>query len=234
MYALWNDHQINVVTLCPLTKLIQCYWPYSPCSTLQPRDFVLLNQDPHHPFCHPSFWQPWICSLYLWGWVLFRLGCLIFILIWASLLLNPYYFAQIPPGSLGLSALGVPEYKPFGPEILLHVAQLFQLLSCTFSTLCPLICLTKKIWRLKPFWSLPICSGAGFWLPVPPPPPLWALSLTGGDVCWALEVETFRFPGCWVFPLILTFAALSWKIFSADVESQTAKCMYDLTSKRFV
>lgn len=74
MYALWNDHQINVVTLCPLTKLIQCYWPYSPCSTLQPRDFVLLNQDPHHPFCHPSFWQPWICSLYLWGCICFVWG----------------------------------------------------------------------------------------------------------------------------------------------------------------
>ena len=64
---------VSLITICYHTKLLQYYWLCSLCYVLRPHDiyfitsFVPLNLlHLFHPTSHPPFWQPPVCSLYLW------------------------------------------------------------------------------------------------------------------------------------------------------------------------
>ena len=64
---------VSLVTICPHKKLLQFYWPYSLCCILHLSTYLLYNWksvpfNPLHLFYPhaPPFWQPPICSLYLW------------------------------------------------------------------------------------------------------------------------------------------------------------------------
>ena len=64
---------VSLITICYHTKLLQYYWLCSLCYVLHPHDiyfitcFVPLNfLHLFRPTPHPPFWQPPVCSLYLW------------------------------------------------------------------------------------------------------------------------------------------------------------------------
>lgn len=110
-------------------------------------------------------------------------GYLIFIPIWASLLLNTQNSPWIP---LGIS----PWHIRRGTILfysLLRMDELFLLLSSS-SSLHHIVSLTKKIWLLKTFQTqggFLVAADLSHWglswqLPLPHPVSLWAYSLTGG------------------------------------------------------